>query len=231
VPTTAIVVAAGPGTRLGESRPKAFVPLAGIPLFVHSLRAILAADAVDSAVVVVPPGWTAEGKAIVDRYGPWRCPVRLVEGGAERQDSVRAGLALAGEVDLVAVHDAARPFVSAAAVTEGIRAAARNGAAIVAVRPIDTVKQVGGDGRIVATLERGALWLAQTPQVFKTEILRTAHERAARDRVVATDDAALVERLGVGVYVVEGEPANRKITTPDDLRWAEWLLSARREPR
>ena len=229
--TVAILVAAGPGTRLGGDRPKAFVPLAGVPLFVHSLRALLASEAVESVVVVVPAAWRAEARAVIDRYGPWNRPIELVDGGAERQDSVRAGLGAATGADLVAVHDAARPFVGASAVTGVIQAAAKHGAAIVAVRSADTVKRVDGEGRIVETIERSGLWLAQTPQVFRAEVLRAAHERALGDRVVATDDAALVERLGLPVHVVEGETTNRKITTADDLRWAEWFLTVRREPR
>jgi 2-C-methyl-D-erythritol 4-phosphate cytidylyltransferase len=231
VHTTAILVAAGPGTRLGGDRPKGFVPLAGVPLFIRSLRALLAADAVDSAIVVVPPGWSAEAAAVIERDGPWRRPLEVVEGGAERQDSVRAGLAATEDADLVAVHDAARPFVSASAINTVIRAAAEHGAAILAVRSPDTVKRVGGDGYVVETVERAGLWLAQTPQAFGAELLRTAHDGALAERIVATDDAALVERLGLPVHVVEGESTNRKITTADDLRWAEWFLTVRPEPR
>jgi 2-C-methyl-D-erythritol 4-phosphate cytidylyltransferase len=227
----AILVAAGPGTRLGGDQPKGFVPLAGVPLFVHSLRALLAAEVVDSAVVVVPPGWRSQAAAVLERHGAWRCTVKLVDGGTERQDSVRAGLGAAAGADLVAVHDAARPFVSPSVIANVIRAAGEEGAAIVAVRSTDTVKRVDGGGRIVETIDRAGLWLAQTPQAFKADLLRTAHERALGEGIVATDDAALVERLGLAVHVVEGETTNRKITTADDLRWAEWFLTVRPEPR
>lgn len=229
--TTAILVAAGLGTRLGGGRPKAFVNLAGVPLFVHSLRALFAADAIGSAVVVAPPGWTAEASSLLDGHGPWRGPVSVVEGGARRQDSVRAGLDGVAGADLVAVHDAARPFVSARVVGEAVRVADQNGAAIVAVRCTDTVKRAGPGQRIAETIVREGLWLAETPQVFRTQLLRSAHERAAGDPGAATDDAALVERLGASVQIVEGEPGNRKITTRDDLAWAEWALSGRPAPR
>lgn len=228
---TAIIVAAGPGTRLGAEVPKGFVELGGVPLFVHSLRALLAAEAIGSCIVVVPPGRSDEAAAIVAEHGPWRRAVALAEGGSERRDSVRAGLERAGAVDLVAVHDAARPFVSARVVAAVVAAAAAAGAAIVAVPCTDTVKRVEADGRIAATLDRDGLWLAQTPQAFRTDLLREAHARAAAERVAATDDAVLVERLGFPVQVVAGEPGNRKITTADDLAWAEWVLSRRRAPR
>jgi 2-C-methyl-D-erythritol 4-phosphate cytidylyltransferase len=162
---------------------------------------------------------------MLDRYGPWHCPISLVGGGSQRQDSVRAGLALVGDSNLVAVHDAARPFVTPSLVERALELAAKHGAAIVAVPARDTVKQVHPDGWIEATPPRQSLWLAQTPQIFRTDILRQAHERALLNELVASDDAALVESIGVRVYVVAGNDENRKITTPEDLRWAEWFLS------
>lgn len=218
-----IVVAGGPGTRLGADRPKALVELAGLPLFLRSLRALLACPAVTSAVVVAPAGYQATFETIARDDSP-RCPVAVVGGGAERQDSVRAGLAAVDDAELVAVHDAARPFVAAAVVEEVVAAAARHGAAIVAVPASDTVKQVHPGGWIEATPPRERLWLAQTPQVFRTALLREAHERARLDGYAGTDDAALVERVGRRVYVVRGNEDNRKITTAEDLRWAEWRV-------
>ncbi len=224
--TTAIVVAAGPGTRLGAGEPKGFVLLRGVPMFIHALRALTAAPAISAVVVVVPPGKRSNGMSLVEGHGPWRCPVSVVEGGARRQDSVRAGLQCAGDSDLVAIHDAARPFVSADVVELAVAEAGRHDAAIVAVPVADTVKQVHEEGWIEATLPRERLWLAQTPQVFRTELLRKAHAAAA-ETSVATDDAVLVERLGTRVRLVLGNPENRKITTPEDQRWAEWWLDQR----
>ena len=226
MPTAAaIVVAAGPGSRLGAPVPKAFVELAGVPLVVHSLRTMLAVPAIGSAVVVVAADYAAHARDTLDRYGPWRGAVTVVPGGAERQDSVRHGLAVVAEVDLIAIHDAARPFVSVDAVEAAIAAAAAHGAAIVATPATDTIKQVAADGRVEHTPPRQSIWLAQTPQVFRSTLIRAAHAEAAASGWNATDDAMLVERLGAPVYVVPGNAENRKITTAEDLRWAEWLLA------
>lgn len=218
----AILVAAGPGTRLGAGLPKAFVDLAGVPLFVHSLQALFGAPSIIAAVVVVPPGGLDHARRVLDQHGPWRSPPVLVAGGAERAISVRNGLAALPDAELIAVHDAARPFVGASVIEAAIAAAGRHGAAIVAVPATDTVKQIHAEGWVAATPPRQQLWLAQTPQVFRAEILRAAHEQA--DASAATDDAMLVEALGERVYVVPGHTDNRKITTPEDLRWAEWRL-------
>jgi 2-C-methyl-D-erythritol 4-phosphate cytidylyltransferase len=223
VSVAAIVVAAGPGTRLGAGMPKGFVQLAGVPLFVRSLRAILAAPAITEAIVVAPP-------EAMNSHGPYRIPPRLVAGGAERQDSVRHGLAAVGDAPLVAIHDAARPFVAPATVAAVIEAARVDGAAIVAIPATDTVKIVDPDNWIESTPPRARTWLAQTPQVFRTALIRAAHARGG-DGAPATDDAALVERLGHRVRVVVGSADNRKITTPDDQAWAEWYLTRSATPR
>lgn len=196
-------------------------------MVVYSLRTLSGIPQLASIVLVVAGECLDEAATLVARYGPWPVPVHLARGGMERQDSVAAGLALLDpSVDLVIVHDAARPFVSLACVTSCIRAAQENGAAIAAVPARDTVKVVGGDGAIVRTLDRQTIWLAQTPQVFRLPLLQQAYAQARQDGYLATDDAALVERIGATVHVVPGEPTNRKITTPDDLRWAEWYLQA-----
>lgn len=226
----AIVVAAGPGTRLGAGTPKGFVPLAGVPLFVRTLRAILAAPAIDEAIVVAPPQAIDQARALLRDHGPLRIEPRVVAGGAERQDSVRHGLAAVERAHLVAIHDAARPFVAPETIAAVVAAAAAHGAAIVAMPATDTVKLVDSDGWIESTPPRARVWLAQTPQVFRTELIRAAHARAS-DGLPATDDAALVERLGHRVHVVAGSAANRKITTPDDQAWAEWHLARAAAPR
>lgn len=220
----AIIVAAGPGSRLGAPLPKAFVELGGIPLVVHSLRALVRAPSISAVVVVAPPDEMARARALIERHGPWHCPVDVTAGGAERQDSVRNGLAAVAAAEIIAIHDAARPFVSPEVVESAIAAAAQHGAAIVAVPATDTVKQVHADGWIEATPPRQHMWLAQTPQVFRAELIRRAHAQSAASST-ATDDSVLVEQLGARVYVVPGNPENRKITTAEDLRWAEWLLA------
>jgi 2-C-methyl-D-erythritol 4-phosphate cytidylyltransferase len=227
---SAIVVAAGRGTRMGTPTAKALLPIGGVPMVVYSLRTLAAVPELKSIVLVIAAEHQQAAADAVKGSAPWPAPVRFVEGGAERQDSVAAGLrALDPGVDLVIVHDAARPFVSRACVNAGVEAAARVGAAIVALPVHDTVKRVGADGSIVQTLDRRNIWLAQTPQVFRADVLRRAYAQAARDGYAATDDAALVERIGEPVQVVPGEPTNRKITTPDDLRWAEWYVEHRRD--
>jgi 2-C-methyl-D-erythritol 4-phosphate cytidylyltransferase len=230
VSVAAIVVAAGPGTRLGAGIPKGFVQLAGVPLFVRSLRAILSAPAIAEAIVVAPPEAMAQASALLNSHGPYRIPPQLIAGGAERQDSVRHGLAAVGDATLVAIHDGARPFVAPATVAAVIEAARSDGAAIVAIPATDTVKFVDPDHWIESTPPRARTWLAQTPQVFRRELIRAAHARGG-DGAPVTDDAALVERLGHRVRVVVGSADNRKITTPDDQAWAEWYLTRSAAPR
>jgi 2-C-methyl-D-erythritol 4-phosphate cytidylyltransferase len=226
----AVIVAAGPGSRLGAGVPKALVPLAGIALFIHALRAVAKAPSISTAVVVTPPGLAEAFRTRIDSAGPWPCPITTVDGGAERQESVRHGLAAVADAPLVAIHDAARPFIARDVVEAAIAVAREHGAAVVAVPATDTVKQVHPDGWIEATLPRERMWLAQTPQVFRTDLIRTVHASAPTG-LAATDDAVLVERCGLRVYVVPGNPENRKITTPDDLRWAECLLAQSVAPR
>lgn len=222
---TAIVVAAGVGARLDAGKPKAFVEVGGVPLLIRSLRALLAAPSISDAVVVAPPSHRLACAELIEHHGPWRCRIAQVGGGRERQDSVRAGMAAVGNAPLVAVHDAARPFVELEAVERVIALAAEHGAAILAVPTRDTVKQVHSDGWVESTPPRERMWAAQTPQVFRTDILRRAHEEAVAKGFLASDDALLVERVGVRVYVTAGSDNNRKITTPEDLRWAEWFVS------
>ncbi|MDX1383981.1 MAG: 2-C-methyl-D-erythritol 4-phosphate cytidylyltransferase [Thermoanaerobaculia bacterium] len=225
--TAAVVLAAGRGVRLAAGTPKAFVPLAGAPLLLHALRALAAAPSIDLLVPVIPTGERARYDALAEDLAEVEGLTEAVEGGAERQDSVRAGVAALGPgVEWVAVHDAARALVRPEAVERVVAAARRHGAAILAAPARDTVKRVR-DGRIVETPPRAECWVAQTPQVFRTEVLREALAKAHADGTVATDDAQLVERLGVPVHVVEGDPDNLKITGPDDLAAADAWLRAR----
>lgn len=222
----ALLLAAGRGERFGSDRPKAFVPLAGRPLLVHALEALCACPAVDRVVPVVASAERGRFAALAERLAQGAKLAEAVAGGAERQDSVAAGLAaLPGDVEWVAVHDAARPLVRAEDVARVVEAARRHGAALLAVPARDTIKRVRA-GRVVDTPERAECWVAQTPQVFRTRLLREALAKAQADGFVATDDAQLVERLGVPVHVVEGDPSNLKVTWPGDLVAAEaWLRS------
>jgi 2-C-methyl-D-erythritol 4-phosphate cytidylyltransferase len=221
---SAIIVAAGIGTRLGFDVPKAFVELHGRSLLWYSLRTIAAVAGIEEAVVTVPPAMESKARAQVRqaREAGLEIPVKLAAGGAERQDSVRIALGLtSAESELVIVHDAARPFATPAMFAAALAAAERNGSAITATPLADTLKRVGADRTVVATVARADLWQAQTPQAFRRDLLIRAHEGAVLDRIVATDDADLVERLGATVAVVDGSTLNFKITTAQELRLAE----------
>jgi 2-C-methyl-D-erythritol 4-phosphate cytidylyltransferase len=220
----AIVVAAGSGERLGAGRPKAFVALAGRPMVAWSLDAIAAAG-VPRAVVAVPPGHGAAAEdALGGAAGDFPLGFALVEGGETRSASVRNALAAAGDVDAVAVHDAARPLASAELFTATLDALEDADAAIAAARVADTIKEAGPDGVVVRTLDRSRLWAIQTPQAFRAAELRRALDVPDDVLARATDDAWLIERAGGSVRVVESSPANFKVTTPHDLAVAESLL-------
>lgn len=221
--TLAILVAAGRGERMGAGSPKAFLVLAREPLLLRSGRALAAAPSVERLVAVVPAGLEQRAREMLAELGK---RVDVVPGGARRQDSVLAGLKRAPESfrGMVAVHDAARPLLETALVETVLATARRTGAALPVLPVTDTVKQVE-TGRIVATLERSGLAAAQTPQAFRFELLVRAYEDAFRERVDLTDEAMAVERLGEAVATVPGSPRNRKLTTPEDLVWAESVLA------
>lgn len=219
-----VVVAAGSGTRLGAGRPKAFVELAGATLLEHAVRGVLASGP-DEVVVVVPEALVAPARAIVDPLlGTGRAAVTVVPGGAERTDSVAAGLAeLSGSIGLVLVHDAARCLTPVAVFERVLRALAMGAkGAIPGVPVVDTIKVVDDGGVITGTPARSSLRAVQTPQGFDREVLTAAHGSGS----TATDDAALVEALGHAVVVVEGDERALKVTTPADLIRAERLLAS-----
>jgi 2-C-methyl-D-erythritol 4-phosphate cytidylyltransferase len=233
---SAIVVAAGSGQRLRSDIPKAFVPIAGHPMLYYSMRTIAAVPSIVEAVVAVPAGMEAQAREVTNASG-LLIPVKLSPGGAQRQDSVRIALALtSAESELIIVHDAARPFAARAlfeACIETIEKKHADGA-IAAVAVSDTLKRVedkpavGSESKLIlATVPRGGLCHAQTPQAFRRELLIEAHRRAERAGITATDDADLVESTGARVAVVEGSPANLKITTLADLELAETLALSR----
>ena len=219
-----IVTAAGRSTRFGGAVAKQYLPLAGAPVLAHSLRRFGSHPAIDGIVVVV-----ADEEEYHRRLGaaaPLDKVRAVVRGGAHRQESVRRGLE-AVTADLVLVHDAVRPLVGDDLIDAVIEAATVHGAAVPVIPVSDTPKLLRPDGGVEATLERDRVGLAQTPQGFSTELLRRAHRAAEGDGIGATDDAALVERLGLPVATVPGRPDNLKITAPGDLRRAErWLGGA-----
>ena len=209
----ALLVAAGSGERLGAGRPKAFVVLAGRTMIEWSLDALREAG-IEEVVVALPPGEPAPAGTMG------------VDGGATRSESVRAALAAAPPGDVV-VHDAARPLVTPEHFTAALAALEGADCAVAAAPITDTVKEAGDDRLVTATLDRSRLWAIQTPQAFRREALERALAVGEEVLAQATDDAWLVERTGGTVRVVESTPANFKVTTPHDLRIAEYLLADR----
>lgn len=225
-PRTAVIVpAAGRGERLGPGAPKALRTLAGQPILLHAVRNLATARDIDMIVVAVPEDSVEESRALLAGI---ELPLVIVSGGETRQDSVaRALLALPPEVDVVLVHDAARPLVPSE-VVDRVAAAVRAGAPAVipTLGVVDTIKEVDAGGVVQATLDRSRLHAVQTPQGFVRDVLQTAH--AASDGADATDDAGMVERMGVKVHVVPGHEEAFKITRPLDLVLAEAILVRRR---
>ncbi len=228
--TVAIIPAAGSGNRMNRDVSKQYLTLRGKPILVRTLEVLDASPLVDALLVVVPSQDMESVRTEI--LAPWNLKkvAGVIPGGKERQDSVRAGIeALDGDTELVIIHDAVRPFFTAEMIESCIRTAAAEGAVTVGVPVKDTVKEVGPDGRILRTCDRNLLWLTQTPQVFRRDIIETAHRAAVRDGFRGTDDTSLVERLGIAVRMIQGDYGNIKITTPEDLVMAEALLAASRQ--
>jgi len=222
--TTALIVGAGRGERLGVALAKQFQACGGHPLAWHAMDAFCRSGEVDDLIMVLPD------PSDLERYlggaAAWPLPVCAVAGGRERQDSVAAGLALLPSDGLVLVHDAARPLLPGRVIRDVRRAAMVVGAAIPVLPCADTIKEVEG-GRVRATLERRHLARVQTPQGFRVELLRRAHARAREGGLQASDDAALVEGLGAPVVVVSGDEENFKVTRAGDLLLVEAILADR----
>ena len=222
---SALIVAGGSGVRMKDSRPKQYIPLKGLPIVAHTLRAFDACPRIDQLVWVMPQDDLEKcGQPLLSSIG-LKKPVLRVAGGPRRQDSVYNGLkAIASDDGIVAIHDGVRPFVRSAQIVACILGAEAMGACILGIPAHDTLKQVDAFGGIVQTLSRESIWLAQTPQVFRCDLIRAAHEKARSDGVTGTDDAFLVERMGKPVGVIPGSRFNIKITTPEDLVLAEAIL-------
>lgn len=215
----AVVLAAGAGRRVGAQEPKAFLTIGGRPILSVAAGAAAASPAVGSMIVTAPPGWEERAQASVEGCGK---PVEVITGGVSRQASVRAALdAVPAGTGVVAVHDAARPFAPPDLFTAVIDGVDGEVCGVVPVVPVtDTVKQVSDD-RIVGTLDRERLGLAQTPQAFDVAVLRAAHDRAAATGAALTDDASALELDGRAVLAIAGDPMNVKITTLLDLARAD----------
>ncbi|MCY0960719.1 2-C-methyl-D-erythritol 4-phosphate cytidylyltransferase [Streptomyces sp. H27-H5] len=234
--TAAVIPAAGRGLRLGPGAPKALRTLGGIPMLIHAVRAMARSRAVSLVVVVAPPDGAPGVRRMLDEHAlPERTEILVVPGGETRQESVRAGLAaLPADVTAVLIHDAARPLVPVDTVDSVVEAVRQGAPAVVPALPLaDTVKEVepgkpGEPEPVVATPERARLRAVQTPQGFDLATLVRAHERVAVRGEGATDDAGMVEQLGVTVVVVPGHEEAFKVTRPLDLVLAEAVLARRR---
>lgn len=225
---SALIVAAGQGVRMGSAQRKQYLQLCGRPVLVHTLMAFDRCPDIQSILVVVPP---AEmdfcRKEILPEVSPIK-HVDLIAGGRRRQDSVFNGLQHLGDArGVVLIHDGVRPLVSTSLIQACIQGAMQWGACIPAVQAVDTLKQTDSQNNILATIPRQSIWLAQTPQAFSLPIIRRAHVEARQQGLEATDDASLVEALGIPVHVIDGFRENIKITTPEDLAYAEALLKVR----
>jgi 2-C-methyl-D-erythritol 4-phosphate cytidylyltransferase len=233
----AILPAAGLGTRMGAETPKQFLELDGMPLVIFTLRRLAACEEI-SEFFIATRG--EEVAALAERAAQERLgrPVQVVRGGATRQASVANALAeVRPEAEIVLVHDAVRPFITREQVARVLAEARQRGAAILGVPAIDTVKEVKRASLpedvalITATVPRERIVLAQTPQAFHAALLREAFASAAQDDVTASDEAALVERLGRDVHVVQGSERNIKITRPADMELARFYLEQERRGR
>lgn len=221
---TAILPAAGIGKRMGVGSKKQFLEIHGKPILVHTLEKFHHAIYVDEIILVLQNEWISfVQEEIVGPYGFNRVQ-KIVPGGAERQDSVYEGLKAVVQSDVVIVHDAVRPCVRAEKIDELIEKTLEYSAAILAVRPKDTIKQQDENGFVARTIDRNTVWNVQTPQAFQYTVLRSAFDAAYAENYYGTDESVLVERLGQSVKIIEGHYDNIKITTPDDLALAERFL-------
>ena len=221
---TAIVAAAGQGRRMRQKRNKVFLLLIGTPIFMHSVLTLSACEAVDDLVVVTGPAEVSAVENILKCSSGLK-PYQVVAGGSERQYSIDNALAVIDKnTDIIAVHDGARPLVETAHVAAVIEAARKFQAAGIAVPVKDTIKKIDAEGFVKETPQRECLWAIQTPQAFSASLLKRAYREAKCDGFLGTDDASLVERLGVKVKLIAGSYRNVKITTPEDMVIAQALL-------
>jgi 2-C-methyl-D-erythritol 4-phosphate cytidylyltransferase len=221
--TSVIIPAAGFGERMGAAVGKQFLSLHGKPIVVCTLERFQLCSAVDEIVIAAQPSSHAQFKLLIGEFHLSKVS-NIVEGGRRRQDSVSNALRrIDRRAEIVIVHDGVRPFIHQKIILDSIEKAKLFSAAVVAVRVKDTVKVATEDGRFERTLDRSVLWMAQTPQTFQKQLLLDAYDKANRENIEATDDASLVELLNVRPAIVQGSFDNIKITTPDDLDFANLL--------
>ncbi|HEV2350330.1 MAG TPA: 2-C-methyl-D-erythritol 4-phosphate cytidylyltransferase [Terriglobia bacterium] len=226
----AIIPAAGVGIRMGGGTPKQFLSLEGVPIFVHTLRKFVAADPIDEIFLALRAEDMNRVTGDIDREH-FSKPVRLVAGGPTRQETVGRALAESPPgTEVVVVHDAVRPFIELEMIGRVVEVARNEGAAILGIPSVDTVKQVERQ-KILGTIPRERIVLAQTPQAFRLSIIKEAFARAATDGFNGTDEASLAERMGIQVTVLMGSDRNIKITKPSDLPLARLYIAQEQEQK
>lgn len=232
----AVIVAGGKGLRMQSSLKKQYLSLDGIPVLVRTLAAFDTHPRVDEIILVVPRSDLVYCRDTLIRPNTLTRPLHLLPGGTSRQDSVACGLAMAHSLcvdhksNFVLVHDGVRPFVDPALIDRCLDKAKETGACIPTLQICDTVKEVRADHRIVQTLDRRMLFRAQTPQVFRLDLILNAFAHAGQTAFSGTDEASILEHAGIPVYTVAGDPFNVKLTTPRDLLLAQFLIDKRPAP-
>ncbi|CAH0200108.1 MULTISPECIES: 2-C-methyl-D-erythritol 4-phosphate cytidylyltransferase [Peribacillus] len=216
-----VIPAAGQGKRMKAGKNKLFIELSGIPIIVYTLRVFEEDPDCRGIILSINPAEKDYFSQLISAYGLKKVK-KLVKGGKERQQSVYNGLQHAGE-EIILVHDGARPFINLGQISELTTAASLHGGAVIAVPVKDTIKKASNK-KVVETVERSSLWAVQTPQAFRVSILKSAYEQAEAEAFLGTDDASLLERINEQVVIIEGNYDNIKITTQEDLYFAEAIL-------
>lgn len=228
MPYQVIIPAAGQGKRMGAGKNKLLLTLEGVPILIHTLRVFEADAECTGIILAISPNDEQQFKSLLKEYGIHKVS-SLVNGGKERQDSVYNGLRAVHALDgVVLVHDAARPFIKMETIHKLVEVASKDGGAIVAVPVKDTIKKAA-DSMVAETVDRSSLWSVQTPQAFRASVLLEAHNKAMREQFIGTDESSLVERIPHPVSIIEGDYDNIKLTTPEDLYFAEAILRKRKE--
>jgi len=224
-----IIPAAGQGKRMQAGKNKLFLKINEMPIFIHTLKIFEQDSSCNQIWLVINPEEEQEMKEWIDKFGIQK-NIHFVSGGKERQYSIYNAVKLLENNSVVLVHDAARPFIHTNQIEKLTEVAKENGAAVLAVPIKDTVKKISGD-TVDKTIDRSSLWAIQTPQAFRISILKKAYEQAIKDDFLGTDDASLVERLGQEVKIVLGDYDNIKLTTPEDLYFAEAIMQKRKNAK
>jgi len=227
----ALIISAGKGHRFIEGKKKQFHLLAEKPILAHTIDKFETCPLIHSILLVVgQEDMDYCLKEIIEKY-QYKKVSQIVPGGKRRQDSVRNGIeVLSKDAEIVVIHDGVRPFVTKEMIEDSIRSAIRFGAVVLAMPVKETIKMVQPDGTVLKTLDRESLWQIQTPQTFQVNVIKEAYHKATEDGFAGTDDASLVERLGIKVHILPGSYTNIKITTPEDLILANLFLEVHTEP-